>query len=119
VADVRGGNDVLVGGTGDDELWGDFRDVFGTVTRGADRFVFAHGSDHDSIGDFEDNKDRIDLTGYRGIDSFAEVREHASQSEGNTVIDLGAAAGSAAGEDVLTLTGIALATLDTRDFLFA
>jgi hypothetical protein len=47
------------------------------------------------------------------------VRVRASQSGADTVIDLSAAAGGPAGEDVLTLAGIRLATLDTRDFLFA
>jgi Ca2+-binding RTX toxin-like protein len=117
--DVRGGADVLVGGTGDDRLWGDFGEVFGTATGGADRFVFAQGSGRDTIGDFAVGRDRIDLTAYRGIDGFAEVRAHTTRSGADTVIDLGAAAGAAAGEDVLTLYGIGLATLDARDFLFA
>jgi Ca2+-binding RTX toxin-like protein len=119
---THGAADVLIGGTGNDHLYGDMNLEFSDlthVTRGADRFVFTRGSDHDTIGDFEDNKDRIDLTGYHGIDGFAEVRTHASQSGADTVIDLGAAAGGAAGADVLTLSGIALATLDARDFLFA
>jgi Ca2+-binding RTX toxin-like protein len=116
----RSGDDWLDGGAGDDQLWGDATGIGDVrVTRGADRFVFAHGSEHDTILDFEDSKDRIDLTGYRGIDSFAEVRAHASQGEEGTVIDLSAAAGGQAGEDVLTLRGIALTTLDARDFLFA
>jgi hypothetical protein len=42
-----------------------------------------------------------------------------SQSGADTVIDLGAAAGGAAGKDVLTLTGIQVAALDAGDFLFA
>jgi hypothetical protein len=100
-------------------LYGDaFSKTVGS-TGDADRFVFARGSGRDSIGNFEHHKDRIDLTGYRGIDSFAEVRAHSTQSGADTVIDLGAAAGGAAGADVLTLAGIALDTLDTRDFLFA
>jgi Ca2+-binding RTX toxin-like protein len=118
-ADVRGGGDVLIGGTGDDRLWGDFVLVDGTAVGGGDRFVFARGSGHDTIFDFEDNKDKIDLSGYHGIDNFAEVRAHSTRSGADTVIDLGAAAGNAAGEDVLTLAGIGLATLDARDFLFA
>jgi hypothetical protein len=68
---------------------------------------------------FEDDKDRIDLTGFRGIDDLAEVRARATQVGADTVIDLGAAAGGAAGEDVLTLAGFDLARLDAADFLFA
>jgi hypothetical protein len=86
---------------------------------GADRFVFARGSGHDTIGDFQHHQDKIDLAGYRGIDSFVEVQAHATRSGADTVIDLGAAAGGEAGEDVLTLSGIRLATLDAGDFLLA
>jgi Ca2+-binding RTX toxin-like protein len=118
-ATIRGGNDILSGGEGADRLWGDFIGDLDTAVRGADRFVFALGSDHDVISDFEHLKDKIDLSGYRGIGSFAEVRAHAAQSEADTVIDLGAAAGGYAGADVLTLTGIRLASLDAQDFLFA
>jgi hypothetical protein len=46
------------------------------------------------------------------------ARAHSTRSGADTVIDLGAAAGRTAGEDVLTLTGMALATLDACDFLF-
>jgi hypothetical protein len=118
--DVRGGDDLLAGGAGDDHLWGDFGiNTGGTVTGGADRFVFASGSDHDTIGDFQPDQDKVDLSGYRRIDSFAEVRTHSSRSGADTVIDLGAAAGGAAGADVLTLIGIQIAALDAGDFLFA
>jgi Ca2+-binding RTX toxin-like protein len=116
VDNVRGGNDALIGGTGDDHLWGDVGSIIsGTVTYGADRFVFARGSDHDTIGDFQHHQDKIDLSGYQGIDNFAEVRAHSSQSGADTVIDLGAAAG----EDVLTLTGIQVVALNAGDFLLA
>jgi Ca2+-binding RTX toxin-like protein len=117
-----GGADRLVGGTGDDRLYGDADPAFSDftqVTRGADRFVFANGSDRDTIFDFEDDKDRIDLRGFRGIDGFAEVRARATQSGADTVIDLGAAAGGRAGEDVLTLGSFDLADLSAADFLLA
>jgi Ca2+-binding RTX toxin-like protein len=114
------GADRLSGGAGDDRLWGDADPTSGDlrqVTRGADRFVFAQGSDRDLIGDFEDDQDVIDLRGYAGIDGFAEVRAQATQVGADTMIDLGAAAGGAAGADVLTLANFALARLDAADFL--
>ena len=43
------------------------------VTRGADTFVFTRGSGHDGIVEFDNGKDVIDLSGYQGIDSFAEA----------------------------------------------
>jgi len=81
--------------------------------------VFTRGSDRDLIGDFEDDKDVIDLTGFGGIDGFAEVRVRSTQSGADTVIDLGAAAGGRAGEDVLTLASFDLAELSAADFLLA
>jgi len=71
------------------------------------------------IGDFENGKDAIDLPGFAGIDGIDEVRAQARQVGADTVIDLGAAAGGAAGADVLTLVGFDLARLDAADFLFA
>lgn len=121
--DVRGGNDVLVGGAGDDRMWGDFGAIEGNfaaiVTRGTDRFVFANGSGHDAIFDFENDKDVIDLRGYAGITGFGQVGAHASQVGADVAIDLGAAAGHAAGADVLTLADFSLGNLNNADFLFA
>ena len=119
---ARGGADCLDGGAGDDRLYGDAGPTLGDltdVTRGADRFVFARGSDRDAIFDFENNKDAIDLSPFAGIDGIDEVRAQARQVGTDTVIDLGAAAGGTAGEDVLTLAGFDRARLNTADFLFA
>jgi Ca2+-binding RTX toxin-like protein len=116
------GDDVLIGGTGNDQLYGDADPSISdltNVTRGADRFVFANGSDLDTIFDFELDRDLIDLTGFAGIDDFGEVAAQASQVGADTVIDLGAAAGGAGGQDVLTLIAVAAADLDQADFLFA
>jgi Ca2+-binding RTX toxin-like protein len=119
---VTCGRDVLVGGTGDDQLWGDADpgdSDFTNVTRGADRFVFAVGSDRDLIVDFEDDKDAIDLRGFRGIEGLGAVGAQARQVGADTVIDLGGAAGRTAGADVLTLADFDRARLDAADFLFA
>ena len=86
---------------------------------GADLFVFGRGDDRDTVLDFEDNKDAIDVQGLRGIDRFAEVRAWAMQVDGGTVIDLGAASGAAVGADVLTLAGFDLTRLNAADFVFA
>ncbi len=88
------------------------------VTRGADRFVFEQGSGHDTILDFETDKDVIDLSQFKGIGGLGQVDAHASQVGADVVIDLGAAAGGSAGADVLTLAGIGLGDLGASDFVF-
>jgi Ca2+-binding RTX toxin-like protein len=119
------GNGVLIGGTGNDRFFGDAdpNPIQGSdltdVTRGADRFVFAIGSGLDEIVDFQDDLDLIDLTGFAGITGFAQVGAQASQVGADTVIDLGAAAGGAGGQVVLTLVGFAATDLNATDFLFA
>ena len=121
--DVRGGRDVLVGGAENDRLWGDFGGVGGNApavfTGGVDLFVFANGSGQDTIFDFENDKDVIDLRGFAGITGFDQVSAQSSQSGANTIIDLGAAAtaGATTGVDVLTLAGFSAANLDAQDFL--
>jgi Ca2+-binding RTX toxin-like protein len=64
-----GGDDVLLGGKGDDRLHGDAITFDGTGEHGADRFVFAGASGKDTILDFEQGKDVIDVAalGYTDI----------------------------------------------------
>ena len=91
------GNDVLIGGTGDDQLYGDEDPSFSVltnVTRGADRFVFANGSGLDTVFDFENGRDLIDLRLSRASTASPTCRPTTSRQIGaDTVIDLGAAAG--------------------------
>ena len=68
--------------------------------------------------DLDNNKDVIDLRRFQGIDNFSEVLAQAQQVGADTVIDLGAAVGRAAGNDVLTLVNFDLAQLDPADFRF-
>ncbi len=115
------GNDVLIGGTGDDLLYGDCdpaQSDLTNVTRGADRFIFENGSAHDTILDFETDEDVIDLSHFKGIGGLGQVDAHASQVGADVVIDLGAAAGGSSGADVLTLAGIGLSDLGASDFVF-
>jgi Ca2+-binding RTX toxin-like protein len=116
------GGDQLLGGAGDDQLWGDLDRASVDLSdrmRGADRFIFGNGCDQDTINDFENNKDLIDLRSFVGVDNISEVRAQARQVGADTVIDLGAAAGGAVGQDVLTLVAFSRAQLDAADFLFA
>ncbi|MCP5364211.1 MAG: hypothetical protein H6905_03095 [Hyphomicrobiales bacterium] len=109
------GNDSLTGGAGNDDLWGDFRESLGSdPLTGADVFVFAPGCDQDTIHDFEAGQDTIDLTAFSDIDGFAGLSLGGGP---DTVIDLGAATGGPANEDVLTVAGVT--NLTASDFLFA
>jgi Ca2+-binding RTX toxin-like protein len=118
--DVRCGNDVVAGGAGNDLMWGDFGAIHGNlpaiVTSGTDRFVLTNGSDHDTIFDFENDKDVIDLKGYAGIAGFGQIVAGAAGAD--VVIDLGLSAGNAAGADVLTLANFSLGDLNAADFDF-
>ena len=92
------GNDVLDGGTGKDWLFG------GT---GADTFVFASGYGTDSIHDWEDGIDHIDLGSYGFLDFELQVKANALQVGADLVVTLGA--------DVLTINNLALADFDVGD----
>ena len=76
---------------------------------GDDLFRFASGDGADTIADFADGEDRIDLSGHTGITSFSGLT--ITQSSGGVVIDLG-------GGDQITLSGATVSALDASDFLF-
>ena len=84
------GNDVLDGGDGDDII---ISDGFDTVVN---NFTAGAGTD-----------DRIDLSG-RGL-SFEWLMAHASDVDGNTVLDLG--------DHQLTLNGVSSSMLHHDDFI--
>ena len=63
----------------------------------------------DTITDFTDGEDRIDLRGHTGVTSFSDLT--ITQSSGDMVIDLG-------NGDQITLTGVQVGVLDASDFLF-
>lgn len=96
-----GGDDVLDGGKGADHLAGG---------AGEDVFVFAKGDGADSIAQFRNGHDRIDLSGH-DIANFHALAGALSGNHGRTVIDLGQG-------DVITLDGFALSRLDASDFIF-
>lgn len=77
---IRGGGaaDTINGGQGDDLLIGDW---------GRDRFVFVPGGGNDTIRDFEDGRDIIDLSAY-GFGSLAEITNLADVVNGDVVLSL-------------------------------
>ncbi|MFM7344878.1 MAG: calcium-binding protein, partial [Tagaea sp.] len=76
------GSDTVDGGTGHDWLDGGAGDDRLTGGEGWDRFIFASGSGRDTIADFEDGIDVVDLSGYRGAKgeglSFADLKVSSS-----------------------------------------
>jgi Ca2+-binding RTX toxin-like protein len=98
------GSDSLNGGTGDDVLTGGFGD---------DVFVFNSGGGADTITDFGEGNDVIDLSDFAdsGYDSLANVKSYSTQIGNDVNIDLG-------NGNSVTLGGVDLIGLHADDFLF-
>ena len=125
-----GGNDTIYGGEGDDEIYGgDGCDLLmgeegdDTLDGGADADVLVGGSgddtfvfqaDHgnDTIKDFEDGNDTIDLTAFSSITGFSQLTI-SDNDDGDAVIDL-----SSFGGGEITLEGTSSSDLDASDFDF-
>ncbi|MCY4037195.1 MAG: hypothetical protein OXF64_07080, partial [bacterium] len=96
------GVDTLHGGAGDDVMWGG---------SGADAFVFSAGDGHDVINDFESGADVIDLSSMCDIESFDDL--NIRQDGANTVVVL-----SDLGTDSISLVDFDSADLSAADFIF-
>jgi hypothetical protein len=89
--------------SGDDHLTG---------SSGQDLFVFSQPIGADTIYGFNAAADRIDLIGYDGFKTFADVQAHlADDAGGNAVITLGD------GQSIM-LKGVHAADLTASDFVF-
>lgn len=101
---VRGGDgdDVMVGGRGNDQLGG---------RGGADIFGFFHGSGSDTITDFVSATDKMDLSKL-GFETYQQVMDATTDVGGNAVIALG-------GGDQVTVRGVTKAQLQSGDFIYA
>ena len=120
-----GGNDTVFGNSGDDFLFGENgRDTIdgGTgndVLRGGisgnagddfkDIFVFAEGSGFDSIRDFENGLDQLDLTAFH-FDSFEEVVSLAEDRPSGLRIEINQ-------DEVIFIDNFALAEFDIDDVI--
>ena len=114
-----GGDDVQVGNEGDDRLYGGKGNDRLEGGSGNDRlaggpdtdiFVFAPGHGADTITDFTDTEDQIDLTAF-DLSGF-DVLTITSSTTGIT-IDLSTHDGG-----TILLEGVAMTSLDAADFLF-
>ena len=100
------GNDVLSGGVGADRLIGQQGNDRLTGGTYADRFVFATGDGTDTITDFQNGIDRIEIT--NGATSFAQV----------TVTDLGADVRVRFSNVTILIEDIAHTAINSADFIF-
>jgi Ca2+-binding RTX toxin-like protein len=97
------GLDFLNGGRGNDILTG-----------GADQdnFVFAKGGDTDTVTDFTQGSDYVDIEKFSGISDFASLSPHISQHGQDTWITFGHG-------DKLILEHVTASALTSDDFVFA
>jgi Ca2+-binding RTX toxin-like protein len=91
ILDGRKGNDILVGG------------------QDADTFLFATGHGNDTIVDFQNGVDKIDLTAWDGIDSYIDMILGHLTVDGNDLVITN-------GDDTLRLRNVDVAELDSTDF---
>ncbi|WP_183939881.1 VCBS domain-containing protein, partial [Rhizobium paranaense] len=83
-----------------------------TASSGNDTLVFANSIGADVVHNFNAAHDKIDLVGFAGFSSFADVQAHLStDASGNAVITLGDG-------ETITLVGVSAAALTADDFLF-
>ena len=110
-----GGNDRLFGGAGPDLLDGGTGADFLNGGAGDDRFIYRPGYGADVIFGFvtgAGSEDRINLSAFPNINSFADILALATQVGADTVINFG-------GGDTLTLRNVLRASLSGDDFIFA
>ncbi len=117
------GRDNLFGGDGDDSLiGGQGKDYFnggegndlldGGKNDGVlDTFVFIKGSDHDTVRNFEDGTDIIQLVN-TSFDSFADLNGRITEVDGDVLIDLG-------NGDKLTIEDLSLTDFGADDLTFS
>ncbi|MDE0391731.1 MAG: calcium-binding protein [Rhodospirillales bacterium] len=105
------GNDTLDGGAGEDLLVGGEGNDTLTGGAGADTFVFTPDHGDDTITDFSDGEDLIDLSSLEGLASFEQLNIETYGS--TTVIEL-----PCCGGELIRLQGIDADDLDAADFVF-
>ena len=108
--DGGGGQDILIGGLGNDTLWGDFCNPDATDK---DIFVYAPGHGADTIKDFQNDLDKIDLSQFSSISGFSDLS--ARQDGDDVVIDFSSYSDDGGS---ITLENFNLADLDGNDFIF-
>jgi len=106
-------NDRLFGGAGPDSLDGGSGADFLNGGAGDDRFIYAPGYGADVIFGFAAGfatEDKINLTAFHNISTFADVLALATAAGSDTVINFG-------GGDTLTLRNVTRGSLNADDFI--
>ena len=107
------GKDAIYGGAGDDTITGGAGDDCQlNGGSGADTFVFGSGDGKDTIQDFENGTDTIDLSAISSIQGFSDLT--ITQVDDLTKIDL-----SSHGGGEIYLEGFTSTDLDATDFDFS
>jgi len=113
----RGGNDALFGGDGNDTLDGGSGDDYMLGGDGNDKFVFEDNDGSDTIGDFDNGADKINLRAiFSDISDFSDLQaNHLSEvtddNGTHSVINYGI-------DDAIVLLSVINADLSGTDFLF-
>lgn len=104
------GDNTLKGLAGADELWGG--KGADQLSGGADGdiFHFVKGDGDDTITDFVQGADKVDVSQWTGINDFNDIKSHAHDQDSDVVIELG--------NDSLTIRNIHKADLAGTDFTF-
>jgi serralysin len=101
--------DKLIGNSGVNKIEGKQGNDTLTGGAGADDFVFSKGYGRDTITDFQNNVDDLDLRSYK-FSSVSAVLSKAFQVNADVEIRLG-------GSDVIVLKNFTKASLDAADFI--
>ena len=103
------GNDTIDGGTGHDWIVGGAGDDSLTGGTGADVFVFGASHGDDTITDFEDGADIIDLSFLDGVTQLSDLTIAA---DGNDTL-------ITTGQGTIRLEGVSSTDLDASNFVFS
>lgn len=105
------GDDIIHGGAGHDQLYGNgLQSSYGQGESDEDTFVYEPGGGTDTIMDFVNGEDVIDLSAFSNITQFSDLS--ISQDGNFAVIDFG-------GSDKIRLSQFNVDDLDASDFVFA
>jgi Ca2+-binding RTX toxin-like protein len=105
------GHNTLLGMNGADKLSGGLGNDILEGGDGGDTFVFSTGFGSDVIEDFQNGMDKVDISAWTGVDSFADfLANHLSVDDGDVLIQNGS--------DTLRLTDVTVNQLDPTDFVF-